>query len=50
MATNGIRQETVNTFKDGMIMDYNPLIVPNTAYTHALNATYITMNGNEHII
>lgn len=50
MATNGIRQETVNTFKDGMIMDFNPLIASNTAYTHALNATYITMNGNEHII
>lgn len=45
-----IKQETVNTFHDGMIMDLNPLVTPNNVVTNALNATLVTMNGNENVL
>ncbi len=44
------RQEAVNTFTDGMIMDLNPLSMPNTALSNCLNGTLLTYNGNENMI
>lgn len=34
-------------FTDGLVMDLSPENTPNTCLTNALNATYVTMNGNE---
>ena len=42
------KSETTNVFQDGMVMDLNPLITPNNVVSSALNATLITMNGNEY--
>lgn len=42
-----IRNESVNTFQEGLVMDLNPLATPNNVMTSALNATIITFNGNE---
>lgn len=42
-----MRQETTNTFNEGMIKDLTPLVTPNNVLTDALNATLITFNGNE---
>lgn len=36
-----------NTFGDGLIMDFAPDNTQATCLTHALNATLLTMNGNE---
>lgn len=44
------RQETVNTFTDGLVMDLNPITTPNSVLTNALNATLITYNGNEFVL
>lgn len=41
------RQGSSNGFSQGMIMDYDPMGTPNTALTNALNATFMTYNGNE---
>lgn len=43
-------QESTNTFSDGLIKDLNPLTTPNTVLTDALNATLITLNGNELVL
>lgn len=40
-------QVAKNSFTDGLIMDLSPEITPNNCLTNALNATYVTMNGNE---
>lgn len=40
-------KQTSNTFNDGLLLDYHPLLQPNTSLSNALNATFITMNGNE---
>ena len=40
-------KQASNTFTDGLLLDYHPLLVPNTALTDNLNGTFITMNGNE---
>ena len=45
-----IKQETTNTFNKGLIMDVNPLVSPNDSLTNALNATFITMDGNEQVL
>lgn len=39
-----------NTFNEGMVLDNHPLITPNTVLTDALNATLVTMNGNEMVL
>lgn len=39
-----------NTFSDGLIMDFNDLLVPASAYTNCLNGTCITYNGNEFVL
>lgn len=44
------RQQTANTFTEGMIMDLNPITTPNNVLTNALNATLITYNGNEFVL
>ena len=44
------KKQTTNTFAGGLYKDFHPLTVPNTVLTDALNATYITMNGNETIL
>lgn len=44
------KQEAVNTFSDGLIMDLNPLSMPNTALTNCLNGTLLTYNGNENML
>ena len=40
-------QETTNTFSEGLVMDFAPESTKNNCLTNALNATLITMNGNE---
>lgn len=37
----------VNSFSEGLLMDFSPTIAPNSALSNALNATLITYNGNE---
>lgn len=44
------RKETTNVFTEGMVSDINPLVTPNNVLTNALNATLITMNGNENVL
>lgn len=39
-----------NTFNEGMVLDNHPLMTPNTVLTDALNATLVTMNGNEIVL
>lgn len=39
-----------NTFNEGMVLDNHPLMTPNTMLTDALNATLVTMNGNEMVL
>lgn len=36
-----------NNFTEGLVMDMSPEVTQNNCLTNALNATYITMNGNE---
>lgn len=43
-----MRQETINTFEEGLIQDLNPINTPNSVLTDNLNGTFITYNGNEH--
>ena len=40
-------QVAKNNFTDGLVMDLSPDATQNNCLTNALNATYITMNGNE---
>lgn len=44
------KSNTTNTFQDGLIMDLNPMVTPNTCLTNALNATFLTYNGNENVL
>jgi len=44
------KQEAINTFTGGMISDFNPIITPDNVLVNALNATLITMNGNENAL
>lgn len=46
MANNTI-MTAKNTFGDGMLLDFAPDNTQATCLTHALNATLVTMNGNE---
>lgn len=45
-----MKKETTNTFEGGMIKDLHPLTTPSNVLTDALNATFITYNGNESIL
>ena len=42
------RQETNNTFSEGLIKDLNPINTPSTALTDCVNGTIITYDGNEY--
>lgn len=42
--------QAVNTFNQGLVMDINPLVMPNDTLCNALNATIITRNGNENVL
>ena len=44
------REETTNTFQEGMVMDFNPLVTPNNVLTNCLNGTLLTFNGNEYVL
>ena len=44
------KKQATNTFGKGMMLDLHPLTVPADVLTDALNATIITMNGNEGIL
>lgn len=44
------KAEATNTFDQGLIMDFNPLVTPNNTLSNALNATLITRNGNENVL
>lgn len=43
-------EQAVNSFDGGMVLDYNPLQTSNEVLTKALNATLVTMNGNERVL
>lgn len=45
-----MKKQTENTFTEGLIQDLHPLTTPNNVLTDALNATLITMNGNEFVL
>ena len=45
-----MRDETTNTWEDGLVMDLNPISTPNNVLTDNLNGTLITYNGNEFIL
>ena len=42
-----MRQETTNTFDEGLNKDLNPIVTPNDVLTDCLNGTFITFNGDE---
>lgn len=44
------KQDTTNTFSEGLIMDLNPLVTPNNVVTNCLNGTVLTYNGNENVL
>ena len=39
-----------NTFSKGLMMDLHPISTPNTVLTDNLNGTFITYDGNEHVL
>lgn len=43
-------EQTVNTFGKALQMDTNPMVQGNETLSNALNATFVTMNGNEVIL
>ena len=42
-----MKQESVNTFSDGLNFDLNPLTTPKTMLIDNVNGTFITFNGDE---
>ena len=42
-----MKKSTTNEWKDGLNLDLNPIVTPNTVLTDNLNGTFITYNGNE---
>jgi hypothetical protein len=45
-----MRQQEANQFDKGLNLDTNPITMDNHTLTGALNATMITMNGNELVL
>ena len=39
-----------NSFSKGLTTDYHPIQTPNTVLTDAINATYVTTNGDELVL
>lgn len=44
------KQDTVNTFNEGLIMDLNPLVTPSNVLVNCLNGTITTFSGNENVL
>lgn len=44
------KEEAINTFNQGMVMDINPIVTPDDSLCNALNATLVTFNGNENVL
>lgn len=42
-----MKRDSVNTFSGGLTYDVNPITTPNNILTDAVNATFITFNGDE---
>lgn len=42
-----MKQSSNNTFNEGLNLDLNPITTPNNVLTDALNASFITFNGDE---
>ena len=42
-----MKQQSVNTFEGGLNFDLNPLTTPNNILTDAVNASFLTFNGDE---
>lgn len=42
--------QIVNTFNNGLVMDFNPLTVPEGSLVNCLNGTFLTYNGNELVL
>jgi len=42
-----MKQESVNTFNQGLNYDLNPLTTPNTVLTECINGALLTFNGDE---
>lgn len=40
-------KETLNTFSEGLVKDYNEMVSPKNVMSNCLNGTLITYNGNE---
>ena len=45
-----MRQQEANQFDKGLSLDTNPIAMDNHTLSGALNATMITMNGNELVL
>ena len=43
-------EQTVNQFNKGLQTDINPMVQGNDVLSDALNATFVSMNGNEVIL
>jgi len=50
MSEYGEKSAVMSTFKDGLVMDMNPMASKNTTLSDALNATFVTMRGNELVL
>jgi hypothetical protein len=44
------KDNATNTFENGLIKDYNPIMTPAGVLTDCLNGTFITYNGNENAL
>jgi hypothetical protein len=42
-----MRQQTANSFSEGLSYDLNPLMTPNSMLTDCVNGTLLTFNGDE---
>jgi hypothetical protein len=42
-----MKQESVNTFNEGLVYDLNPITTPNNVLTDCINGTFLTFNGDE---
>lgn len=42
-----MKQQSVNSFSEGLNFDLNPLTTPNNVLTDCVNGTFITFNGDE---
>lgn len=42
-----MKQESVNTFNEGLVYDLNPITTPNNVLIDCINGTFLTFNGDE---